>query len=102
MSGAAGGVDIHPIRVGVDDVGLQIGKTIKEPRRRGVGGPVGAVHQNPEPAQVAFHRRYQVIDIIVAHLIGHIAYLADVLVGFAGDFIGAGENGLLNLLLQRV
>ena len=39
----------------VDHVGLQVGEAVKQPRRRGGGGAVGAVHQNAQARKVAVH-----------------------------------------------
>ncbi len=102
MGGAALVVDVHPVRVGVDHVGLELGEAVEQPGGGGVGGPVGAVHQDAQAGQVTGNGGLQVVDVVQDGLLGHIAHLADVSAGLPAHVVVAEEYHVLDLLLQLV
>ena len=102
VGGAALVVDVHPVGVGVDHVGAQLGEAVKQPGGGGGGRTVGAVHQDAQPTQGGVDGPLQVVDIVLRGLGGHIAHLADVPVGLAGHIVVAEEDDVLDLLLQLV
>ena len=102
MGGAALLVDVHPVGVGVDDVGAQLGEAVKQPGGGGGGRAVGAVHQDAQPAQGGVDGPLQMVDVVLRGLGSHIAHLADVPVGLAGHVVVAEEDDVLDLLLQLV
>src|SRR5699024_1852304 len=68
VGGAAAAVDVHPVGVGVDDVGVEVVKPVKEPTGGGGGSAVGAVHQNLQPGQVGGDGGHQVVNVVLALL----------------------------------
>ena len=102
VGGAALVVDVHTVRVGVDDVGAQLGELVEEAGSGGVGGAVSAVHQDVQPGQIAGDGGLQVVDVVGHRLLRHVAHLADLPVGLAGNVVVAEEDDVLDLLLQLV
>ena len=102
VGGATAVVDVHPIRVGVDDIGAQLGESVEQPGGGGGGGTVGAVHQNAQAAQSGVDGSLQVVDVVLAGLRGHVAHLADIRAGFHGHVVGAEQDDILDLLLQLI
>ena len=101
VGGAAAVVDVHAVGVGVDDVGVQLGETVKQPGGSGGRGAVGAVHQNPHARQIRAHGGGQMVDVVLPLLLVGVDDPADVAVGLQGDLL-AGEDDVLNLTLQGV
>ena len=100
MGGAAAVVDVHAVRLSVDEICVQ-GQAVKQIRRCGRGRAVGAVHQHPQARQVAVDAGNQMVDVIPLHLPHPVKALADLAVGL--DVHGsAAEDQLLHTGLTLV
>ena len=101
MGGAAAVVDVDPVGIGVDHVGVQIGEAVEQPGRRGGGGAVGAVHQDVQSRQVGADGGHQVVDVVLALLLVGVDHPADVPAGFQG-YRHIVEDDVLDAVLQLV
>ena len=95
-------VDVDAVGVGIDNVGTQLGELVKEPGRSGIGGAVGAIHQDAQASQIAGDGGLEVVNVVGHRLLRHIAHLADLPVSLAGNIVVAKEDDILNLLLQLI
>ena len=100
MRRAAVLVDVHAVRIAVDEVRLQV-QAVKEHRRRGRGRAVGAVDKHAHAREVAVHARKQVLDIELLHLAHAVEAAADLAAGLVGHG-RARKNQLLDPLLHLV
>ena len=102
MGGTALVVDVHPVGVGVDHVGAELGEAVEQAGGGGVGSAVGAVHQDAQSGQVAGDGGLQMVDVVQGGLLRHIAHLADLRSRLAGHVVVGKEDDVLDLLLQLV
>ena len=100
VGGAAAAVDVHPVRVPVDEVrpGLEAAEQL---RRGGAGGAVGAVHQDFQPRQVRLDGGGHKVDVVPLQLAHPVVAAADLPPG-AVLHGGAGEDLLLDPGLHAV
>ena len=102
MGGAALVVDVHPVGVGVDHISAELGEAVEQTGGSGVGGAVGAVHQDTQSGQVTGDGALQMVDVVQGGLLRHIAHLADLRSRLAGHVVVGKEDDVLDLLLQLV
>ena len=65
VGGTALFVDVDPVRVGVDDVGAQLGEAVEQAGGGGGGGTIGTVHQDAQAAQGGVDGGLQVVDVVL-------------------------------------
>jgi len=65
VGGTALFVDVDPVRVGVDDVGAQLGEAVEQAGGGGGGGTIGTVHQDAQAAQSGVDGGLQVVDVVL-------------------------------------
>ena len=65
VGGAAFVVDVHPIGVGIDNIGHQLRKAVKQAAGGGVSRAVGAVHQDAQSMEILMDTTLQMVNIVL-------------------------------------